>query len=770
MDEKDFLTQLTEEQRVQFYLSNMRPVFNKRALFTDETEPFRSPAEPKAGDTVTIRFRTLRNNVDAVYFISGRTRRAMELESSRNGFDYYSINIELGDKPIHYYFEIQSGKIVCYYNELGVTRKLEEQYSFGIIPGFDTPDWAKGAVMYQIFVDRFCNGDTSNDVLTDEYFYILTHSRRIDNWDKLPDQFDVNNFYGGDLQGVMDKLDYLQDLGVDVIYLNPIFVSPSNHKYDIQDYDYIDPHFGKIVEDYGDLLHPNDNDNKRATRYINRVTNRKNLEASNQFFVELVEEIHKRGMKIILDGVFNHCGSFNRWFDRERIYENEEGYEKGAFIDENSPYHTFFKFHNEHSWPYNEFYDGWWGNNTLPKLNYEDSPKLEEYILYIAKKWVSPPYNIDGWRLDVAADLGHSETYNHEFWRKFRRVVKEANPEAIIIAEHYGDAGSWLQGDQWDTVMNYDAFMEPVTWFLTGLEKHSDQYREDLKGNADSFKDAMRYNGSRFYVPSLHTAMNELDNHDHSRFLTRTNGRVGRLNTLGPNAATEGINKAVLREAVVIQMTWPGAPTLYYGDEAGVCGFTDPDSRRTYPWGKEDHYLLNFYKAAIRLHKSYALLKHASVKYLKTGYNLLAYGRFTEKERIVVVISNSNEPVTADIPVWETGMSRTKEMIMTRILDTNAIGYTDVTQEYVVSAGFLTLDLSPLEAIVLYSKDEDEAEESGMASESSEAAESREASESHEAVENCEASENHETAESGKALENYETAESCDASENQEAV
>ena len=174
----------------------------------------------------------------------------------------------------------------------------------------------------------------------------------------------------------------------------------------------------------------------------------------------------KRGMRVILDGVFNHCGSFNKWMDRERIYERQPGYEPGAFISADSPYRSFFKFHNEHEWPYNPFYDGWWGHDTLPKLNYEDSPKLEEYILKIAAKWVSPPYNIDGWRLDVAADLGFSQEYNHEFWRKFRRTVKEANPNAIILAEHYGDASSWLHGDQWDTVMNYDAFMEPLTWFF----------------------------------------------------------------------------------------------------------------------------------------------------------------------------------------------------------------------------------------------------------------------------------------------------------------
>ena len=143
---------------------------------------------------------------------------------------------------------------------------------------------------------------------------------------------------------------------------------------------------------------------------------------------------------------------------------------------------------------------------TLPKLNFENSPKLVEYIMNIGRKWVSPPYNVDGWRLDVAADLGFSNEYNHKFWKEFRKNVKEANPDAIILAEHYGEARSWLQGDEWDTVMNYDAFMEPLTWFLTGMEKHSDEFRGNLLGNHESFMGAMSHHMSSFMAPSLERA------------------------------------------------------------------------------------------------------------------------------------------------------------------------------------------------------------------------------------------------------------------------
>ena len=315
-------------------------------------------------------------------------------------------------------------------------RDVNPFYHFEILPGFHVPSWAKGAVIYQIFVDRFCNGDTTNDVEDREYYYIGDSSVQVKNWFQYPSNMDVRSFYGGDLQGVWDKLDYLQELGVEVIYFNPLFVSPSNHKYDIQDYDHIDPHFGKIVDDRGELLKEDQFENRLATKYINRVTNKANLEASDALFAKVVSEAHKRGMKVIMDGVFNHCGSFNKWLDRERIYENAKGYDKGAYVDEKSPYRNYFHFYNDNQWPYNPSYDGWWGHDTLPKLNFEASKELTDYILYIGKKWVSAPYNADGWRLDVAADLGRSPEFNHNFWKQFRKAVKEANPNAIILAEH----------------------------------------------------------------------------------------------------------------------------------------------------------------------------------------------------------------------------------------------------------------------------------------------------------------------------------------------
>lgn len=629
---------------------------NRAAIFSDGTGNFVNPAEPEINSQVEILCRTGRDDAEKVTAVVDGACYDMYVKERNSQFDYYAVTLSLESHQISYHFQIEKrGELICY-NRQGVVDEINPYFDFCIIPGFHTPAWAKGAVMYQIFVDRFYNGDSSNDVVDREYSYIGEPVTRVKDWNKMPASMGVREFYGGDLKGIWEKLDYLQDLGVEVLYLNPIFVSPSNHKYDTQDYDYVDPHYGVITKDGGEVLPEGDLDNSHAERYIQRVVNKENLEASNAFFASFVEEVHKRGMKVILDGVFNHCGSFNKWLDREKIYDRDASYEKGAFLTEDSPYHDFFHFYPDGSWPDNTHYDSWWGNDTLPKLNYEESEKLASYVMRIAKKWVSEPYNVDGWRLDVAADLGHSEDYNHGFWRKFRESVKKANPEAIILAEHYGDPSPWLDGSQWDTVMNYDAFMEPVSWFLTGMEKHSDMAAPDMIGDSSAFFGAMTDYGARFTMPSAQVAMNELSNHDHSRFLTRTNKKVGRTAFAGPRAADMGVNTAVMRQAVVMQMTWVGAPTLYYGDEAGVCGWTDPDNRRSYPWGREDNELIRFHKEMIRIHRDYQVFKTGSMLYLHSENGLIVYGRFQGEEKAVIVVQTGGTQREIQVDVWRLGL------------------------------------------------------------------------------------------------------------------
>lgn len=640
------------------------------AMFADETEAFRSPAEPDPGDTVLFRFRAAQA-AESVFLITDTDAIGMEKRRSDAYFDWYETAVQCGDDIFSYHFRVICAGHTILYLKDGARFSSEnaaapEALRFRFTPGFHPPAWAQGALQYQIFPDRFCNGDTGNDVQTAEYSYGGRHVRRIGDWNSPPPADGYRCFYGGDLAGILQKLDYLEDLGVEVLYLNPIFLSPSSHKYDTQDYEHIDPHLGVIAEDTDWVMQPWEHHNGYAVRYIKRVLSKENLAKSDALFAELCTELHRRGMRIILDGVFNHCASFHRWMDREGIYREKPGFPPGAYQDENSPYRGYFRFTDAAPG-----FEAWWDVETLPKLFYENAPALREEIFSIAEKWLRPPYSIDGWRLDVAADLGHSRDFNHAFWQEFRRRVKAVRPDALIVAEHYGDASDWLKGGEWDSVMNYDAFMEPVTYFLTGLEKHSDGRRDELLNDGPAFLEAMQTAMARFQTPSLLCAMNELSNHDHSRFLTRTNRLVGRVERDGTAAAGEGIDKSVFRIAVTMQMTWPGAPTVYYADEAGQMGWTDPDNRRTYPWGREDRELIELHRALARLRARYPLLRRGSFKPLFAGTGTVAYARFDGTGCVVTACNNTDAESLLPLRLRDAGVPDSASMECLILTDVN---------------------------------------------------------------------------------------------------
>ena len=700
---------------------------NTKALFSDQTpeflnvqtiKPLRRNGRKKYA--IRIRLRTAAGDADNCVLLTDLGEIPMRVEKENAHFIYFSAEVVSDSRPVRYAFRIRlalTGEEFLYKrtgiewgdetgdetaDESGETpeKKTGTEGWWYYAPEFKIPDWANGAVMYQIFTDRFCNGDPDNDVLTGEYAYNGGQVLQIEDWYCPPAADDTREHYGGDLQGIMDKLDYLEELGVEVIYLNPIFVSPSNHKYDTQDYDHIDPHFGKIVHDRGKVLPRGSLDNREAEKYKARVTDPANLEASDRLFANLVREAHMRGIRVILDGVFNHCGSFHRWLDREKIYLNTGNYPPGAYGRRDSEYRQYFDFQKD-EWPDNDSYESWWGFSSLPKLNYEESMQLRDEILRVAAKWVSPPYNADGWRLDVAADLGHSEVFNHYFWQRFRKVVKKANPDALILAENYMNSARWLGGKEWDTIMNYEGFMDPVTWFLTGMEKHNDAFHPSYIGDPDRFWAAMKWKGQEDMPQApLMCSMNQLSNHDHSRFLTRTGLKVGRVSLLGTQAAAENVRESVYREAVVIQLTWPGAPTLYYGDEAGLCGFTDPDNRRTYPWGREDREMIRFHRELIKMHKEYSCLRNGSLIRLTDAPHILSYGRFDRESAVVVAVNNGNDPVKIRIPVVYADVPADCHMKL-RFL-TNMSGFLAYPRTvYRVEDGILEIELTPESAAVL---------------------------------------------------------------------
>ena len=670
---------------------------NIEGIFSDETIEYVSMQSLKNRQNIRIQIRIFKDDKPDIILVDHRDGSEVVMSKLRSSehFDFYYADLEDRDY-LKYYFKIIDGKNTLFFTRFGITDYLKEDALFEYNKNFTLPEWAKGALMYQIFIDRFNRGDETNDVVDDEYIYIGLPVKHKENWNEYPSNFDVGYFYGGDLAGVLQKLDYLRDFGVEVIYFNPLFVSPSNHKYDTQDYVYIDPHIGVIVEDADGVLGEYDTDNKNAVKYVKRVTSKKNLEASNELFIKLVEEAHKRNIKVIIDGVFNHCGSFNKWMDKEGIYKRaDDKYPIGAYWSKESEFRPYFNFIG------NE-YDGWWGHDTLPKLYYENSKKLVDEVLNIAKKWVSPPFNVDGWRLDVAADLGYSHEFNHIFWSMFRGAVKSANNDAVILAEHYGDPSFWLDGKCWDGVMNYDGFMEPVSWFLTGLEKHSDREDMNLKGNADAFFLMLKNALGKMPYDSILVSMIQLSNHDHSRFLTRTNGIVGRINSHKSEDAESGVKLEVMRQAIMMQITLPGAPTVYYGDEVGVCGFTDPDNRRTYPWGNENLELLEYHRYMNKWHRIRKELKTGSlIRLISTG-GVVCYARVL-KDNISVVIINAGEyTAKTDIPLYLTGMR--DNAVISRVIYTNKVGYNVGRVTYINDNGYLNFEIEPHSGYLLVSE------------------------------------------------------------------
>lgn len=379
------------------------------------------------------------------------------------------------------------------------------------------PGWAEDAIWYQIFPERFANGDSSND------------PPGVQPWGGKPER---NNYFGGDLKGIIDHLDYLERLGVNALYLNPIFESPSNHKYHTSDYLKIDHNFG-----------------------------------DERVFRKLVEECHRRKMRLILDGVFNHTGI--HFFAFEDIKKNEE---KSRYV----------KWYNVHSFPVSgpekPNYEAWWGLGDLPKLM-TGNPEVRKYLFEATRHWMKT--GIDGWRLDVPNEIPH------EFWIEWRKLVKSENPDAYIVGEIWDDATPWLQGDQFDAVMNY-RFRGGAVGFIALENQSPSQFDSVLEAQRAAYPGRVDY-----------ALQNLIGSHDTERFLTLCGGDADKL-----------------RLAVLLQMTYVGAPMIYYGDEVGLQGGKDPDCRHTMEWDSTrwNRGLLDWYQKLVRIRNENRVLRRGSYK------------------------------------------------------------------------------------------------------------------------------------------------------------
>jgi len=487
-----------------------------------------------------------------------------------------------------YSYGILSNSVVCW--QLTVFKK-----------DFKTPDWLSGGLIYQIFPDRFAKSKKEHPNIPSDRF-IQENWYDIPQWQ--PDEFGKirNNYYfGGDLKGIEEKLDYIKSLGVTCIYLNPIFEAHENHRYNTADYSAIDPMLG-----------------------------------SEKDFKSLCKSAEKLGIKIVLDGVFSHTGADSRYFNKNMRYPAE-----GAYNTTSSPYYNWYKWEN---WP--EKYHSWWGINTLPEI-IEEEPSFLEYIAGkdgIAQKWLKA--GAAGWRLDVADELPDI------FLDNLRKAVKASEPNALIIGEVWEDATNkvaygyrrrYFLGDQLDSVMNYP-FKNAILGFLKG---------QDGAQAADIIMSVLEN-----YPPQvIRILMNHIGTHDTERALTVLGGEPckGRnrnwQHSQKMNEYQRDYGKALLKLASLIQYTLPGVPSLYYGDEAGIEGYSDPFNRSCYPWGKEDNELLKWYKALGELRKL-PCLAEIDFKIYNCGGRLMSYIRSGNegKKSLFVAVNAGENQLTLNIP------------------------------------------------------------------------------------------------------------------------
>jgi cyclomaltodextrinase len=462
----------------------------------------------------------------------------------------------------------------------------------------DHPHWVQDAIFYQIFPDRFARSARQPDP-------------GFEAWDSAPTN---HGFKGGDLYGVLERIEYLDSLGVTALYLNPVFASASNHRYHTYDYYHVDPLLG-----------------------------------GNQALRQLLDEAHRRNMRVILDGVFNHAS--RGFWQFHHVLENGSG----------SPYRDWFHFDPERlsgARPWAAYpskadeeairregslkaigYQGWWDLPALPKFN-TNTPAVREFLFEVAEYWIR--FGIDGWRLDVPAEID-----DDSFWQEFRRRVRAINPEAYIVGEIWHEAQRWLQGDQFDAVMNYLVTAASIGFFGNG---HVDmdivnqaaglQNRVHPDMDAPHFADEIDRLTS-LYQPQVTSAqLNLLDSHDMPRFLTCV-----------------GEDLASLKLALLFLFTYPGAPCIFYGDEVGLNGAHDPECRKAFPWddSRWNQDLLDYTKAVIALRKAHPVLRRGSYRRLFAEGRLFAFARQVHDDVLVVLMNAGEEQRQVAIPLERAG-------------------------------------------------------------------------------------------------------------------
>ena len=616
-----------------------------------------------------IEFKTKahKNDVDSVFLIKHDKRILMDKIGSDSSFDYFQkmVSIKNDKKEFRYCFLYIDGNQEYFLLDGQISKNNNKEKYFTYfkdkIPIIKNPEWVKNGIIYQIFPDRFYDGNFQNNPDFSEWYYegvnvapekgelldkFTQYFHYVDDWydysgltkspyhkpDSTGFQPDYNSFYGGDIEGILQKLDYLEDLGVTIIYFNPLFEAKSNHKYDAVDYMKLDPHFG-----------------------------------SEKDFKEFVEEAHNRGIRIIIDCAFNHTG--------ETFWAFQDGLKKG-------PGSKFYNWYEWKKWPLPkdiitsrfkplDYYECWWGFGEMPNLNFdlnainplENSIKnidlaqpnweVVNYILDVAEYWVSD-MDIDGFRLDVPNEVPFW------FWKIFREKVKSIKPDAYLVGEIWSNAVEWVNNDYFDAVMNYAYFKDPVMRFFNMRKCDAQVFNKDIIQGLLSYP-----------TQSNQVMMNLIGSHDTFRYLESANGDINRL-----------------KLAVLFQMTFVGVPHIWYGDEIGMMGGHDPDCRRPFNWkyiyDENKINLREYYKKLIEIRKNNSCLRLGSFKNIIADEMVYGFKRSDDYNSISVVINNNNSQKTVKIP-----------------LDKNSVFDLLTNKKYQVKNGILEIAMSPMSGLIL---------------------------------------------------------------------
>lgn len=521
-------------------------------------------------------------------FIEAIRRRQDELpeltEHSANDWEWWEVGLEVDVPLLQYRFYCVTDRGNFNFNAKGLcafTPLDRDDFKVSLLN--EPPQWVQDSIFYQIFPERFCCGDSSTNVKDSEYTLAGKIVRSF-AWGEALDKSCGNcSFYGGDLPGITSKLAYLSELGINALYLNPIFTSPSNHKYDVADYYNVDPHFG-----------------------------------GNKALAELRRATKDKHIRLVLDLVPNHCGNQNDWF-------------KKAQQDKTASEYSFFTFYNDNP----DQYEMWLGVNTLPRLNYRSSElRRRMYADHdsIMRRWLREPYAIDGWRLDVANMLARQkmDQLGHEIGREMRKAVKEEAPQAWLLGEQFFDPSDYQQGDEFDASMNYRAFCMPINQWMAGFDFEAFKGESwgdraplasiDLVEQMQSFRAA---------IPEKNALnmLNLLGSHDLPRIKTFNQGRADKAAAL-----------------YTFMFAYQGVPCIYYGDEIGMEGGQDPDNRRTMIWdeSKWDHHMLALMKKLCAVRRQTEALRSGGLQWLYAEGGSLAFMREGQGPRAICAISRED--------------------------------------------------------------------------------------------------------------------------------